>query len=190
MTRKTALLVLDVKAGLVKHLGVAAVEPLGAIATALAAARASGVCVVYDSLAFRKGGPETGRRNPLFRSGKVMATNDEEDPESRIHPRVTPRHGDIVITRRRVGAFSGGDLDVVLRAQEVTRLVMAGMTTGGAVLSAVRAAADLDFELIVLSDACADADPDLQATLMGKVFPRQATVQTVSEWMETLPRAK
>jgi nicotinamidase-related amidase len=50
------------------------------------------------------------------------------------------------------------------------------------VLSTLRAAADLDFELTVLRDACADADPEVHRVLLDKVFPRQAEVVDVAAW--------
>ena len=36
--------------------------------------------------------------------------------------------------------------------------------------------------LIVLADACLDADPEVHRVLMEKVFPRQADVLTVAQW--------
>ena len=53
----------------------------------------------------------------------------------------------------------------------------------------MRQAADLDFELTVLADACADQDEEVHRVLTEKVFPRQATVTTVSEWSASLPGA-
>jgi nicotinamidase-related amidase len=50
------------------------------------------------------------------------------------------------------------------------------------VLSTLRQAADLDYQLIVLSDGCLDADPEVHRVLTGKVFPRQAEVTTVAAW--------
>ena len=49
-------------------------------------------------------------------------------------------------------------------------------------LSTVREAADRDFVLTVLADACADADPEVHRVLVEKVFPRQATVIDVAAW--------
>jgi nicotinamidase-related amidase len=51
------------------------------------------------------------------------------------------------------------------------------------VLSTVREAADKDYRLTVLSDLCADSDPEVHSMLINKVFPRQADVMTSEEWM-------
>ena len=87
---------------------------------------------------------------------------------------------------RRIGAFSGSDLDVVLRGLRADHLVLAGISTCGVILSTVRYAGDLDYGMTVLFDACADHDPEVHRVLMRKVFPRQAEVVTVDEWIEAL----
>jgi nicotinamidase-related amidase len=50
----------------------------------------------------------------------------------------------------------------------------------------LREAADKDFKLTVLSDACLDADPEVHRVLTEKVFPRQADVLTVDAWIDSL----
>jgi nicotinamidase-related amidase len=68
------------------------------------------------------------------------------------------------------------DLESVLRAHQVTWLVLLGIATSGVVLSTVRCAADADYALIVLEDCCADTDEEVYRILMHKVFSRQGTV--------------
>ena len=53
-------------------------------------------------------------------------------------------------------------------------------------LSTLRQAADLDFEITVLADACADGDPEVHRVLTEKVFPQQATVMDVEQWVGSL----
>jgi len=55
------------------------------------------------------------------------------------------------------------------------------------VLSTVRQAADLDYQLTVLWDGCLDTDPEVHRILTEKVFPRQARVLTVADWIASLP---
>ena len=97
-----------------------------------------------------------------------------DDPATRIHPAVAPGPDDVVVVKKRVSAFVGSDLEVVLRSLDATSLVLTGISTSGVVLSTLRQAADLDFGLTVLSDACADPDPEVHRVLLEKVFPRQA----------------
>jgi hypothetical protein len=42
---------------------------------------------------------------------------------------------------------------------------------------------NLDFRLTVLEDGCRDSDPEVHRVLTEKVFPRQADVLTIDEWV-------
>jgi nicotinamidase-related amidase len=109
-----------------------------------------------------------------------------DDPSTQIHPGVEPRPDDVVVIKKRVSAFAGSDLDVVLRSLDVDSLVLTGIATSGVVLSTLRQAADLDYDLTVLRDGCGDADPEVHRVLLDKVFPRQAAVLSVNEWVDQL----
>jgi nicotinamidase-related amidase len=181
----TALLVMDVQNGVVERFAAGSDTLLGTLAQAITAARLAGVPVIYVTVAFRPGAPEISPRNRAFaaagRSGLF-----EEDRATRIHPAVAPEPHDIVVTKKRVSAFTGSDLDVVLRSLEIDALVLAGIATSGVVLSTLRQAADLDYQLTVLRDGCADGDEEVHRVLLDKVFPRQATVVTAGEWAASL----
>jgi len=99
-----------------------------------------------------------------------------------IHPAIAPQPTDIIVTKRRFSAFVGSDLEVVLRAQGISHLVLSGIATSRVVLSTLREAADKDYQLTVLSDCCVDGDEEVQRVLLSKVFPRQAEVVTTEEW--------
>ena len=102
----------------------------------------------------------------------------------KIHPALEPQPGEIIVTKRRISAFSGSDLEVLLRAFSAKHLILSGVSTSGVVLSTTREAADKDYALTILSDCCADADEEVHRVLTTKVFPRQADVRTVDEWKE------
>jgi nicotinamidase-related amidase len=77
------------------------------------------------------------------------------DPQYRIHPDVLPSDGEVVIGKHHANAFRDTGLLATLRGLGATRLVICGMQTHMCVEAAVRAAADLGFEVIVARDACA-----------------------------------
>ena len=181
----TALLVMDVQQSIVDRF--AGDEGyLPRLATAVKAARGSGVRVIYVIIGFRAGYPEVSERNKSF--GAISGTGRfaEGDPGSAIHPAVAPASGDVIVTKRRVSAFAGSDLEVVPRAGGIDHLVLAGIATSGVVLSSLRQAADLDYRLTVLADGCLDADPEVHRVLTEKVFPRQADVVRVADWTASL----
>lgn len=176
----TALLVMDYQAGIVGMLpdGDALLERAEA---ALDTARASGATVGYVRVAFTDDDvaamPATNKMAARVGGGRMHA----DAPETAVHERVTPRDGDIVVRKVRVGAFSTTDLDDQLRARGIDTLVLAGVSTSGVVLSTIRDAADKDYRLVVLADLCADPLPDVHAMLVEKVFPRQADVVASTE---------
>jgi nicotinamidase-related amidase len=183
--QRTVLLVMDFQHGIVERLGDDAV--VAAANRAVEAARAAGIPVMFVRVAFRPGYPEAAAGNVRFseiaKSGDAM-THDH--PATQVHATLEPRADEPLITKRRVSAFSGSDLDVLLRAANADSLVLAGIATSGVVLSTLRQAADLDYRLTVLSDACADGDAEVHRVLTEKVFPRQAQVTTTDEWIRTL----
>jgi nicotinamidase-related amidase len=178
---ESALLVMDVQRGIVDRFP-GADGYLTGLAGAIGSARAAGVPVVYVVVGFRAGYPEVSSRNKSFSAiagtGRFLAA----DPGAEIHPAVAPLADDVVVVKKRVSAFAGSDLDVVLRGLGVDGLVLTGIATSGVVLSTVRQAADLDYRLTVLADGCLDSDPEVHQVLTGKVFPRQADVMTIAEW--------
>jgi nicotinamidase-related amidase len=178
---KPALLVMDVQEGIVERF--ADTSLLDRVARAISAARAAGVPVIYVKVDFRPGFPEVSARN---RSFSQIAQGGFLGDKAGVHPAVAPQPGDVEVTKRRVSAFAGSDLEVVLRAQEITTLVLTGIATSGVVLSTLREAADKDYELVVLSDCCADGDPEVHRVLLEKVFPRQAEEPDLEAWERSL----
>jgi nicotinamidase-related amidase len=178
----TALLVMDVQEGIVDRFGDSTV--LDPLARALDHARAHGVLVVYVKIGFRPGYPEVSPRNQSF--ARIAETGAFVGEANRIHPAITPQAGDLEVTKKRVSAFAGSDLELVLRSRQIETLVLTGIATSGVVLSTIRAAADLDYGLIVLSDCCRDGDPEVHRVLLEKVFPRQAEVIDVEGWAQRL----
>lgn len=177
---------MDVQNGVVARLGEQAVPLLAALARATSAARRAGVTVVYVRVAFRAGLPEISPNNRAFSALSSSTPMGEDDAATEIAAFLAPAPGDIVVMKRRVSAFTGSDLEVVLRSLGVGHLVLTGIATSGVVLSTVREAADRDYEITVLEDACADLDAEVQRVLFEKVFPRQAAVMTVDAWVAQL----
>lgn len=194
---KSALLVMDVQRAIVDRFTGEDADYLPRLRRAVDAARAADVPVIYVVVGFRAGHPEISPRNRSFSAIARSAAGAggtggfaEGDPTAAIHPDVAPLPGEPVVTKKRVSAFAGSDLDMVLRAYGVDSLVLTGIATSGVVLSTLRQAADLDFHLTVLEDGCLDGDPEVHAVLTGKVFPRQADVVTIDEWVKAAGRQR
>ena len=183
---RPVLLLMDFQHGVVERLGTPSV--VEAADRAARAARGAGIPVMFVRVGFRPGYPEIASSNETFSAITAQAgdADTEDHPATQVHASLTPQPGEPVVVKRRVSAFSGSDLDVLLRAAGADALVLAGIATSGVVLSTLRQAADLDYKLTVLADACADRDPEVHRVLTEKIFPRQALVTTTDEWIASL----
>jgi len=149
-------------------------------------ARANTIPVIYVVIGFRPSMPEFNSRSKGLR-----AVRDTGAADALVNPIsvLTLTETDVVVTRRRVSAFTGSDLEIILRAKNIDHLVLTGISTSGVVLSTVREAVDKDYILTVLSDLCADRDEEVHRVLTEKVFPRHADVLSSKEWLSTLRSA-
>lgn len=187
--RTTALLVLDYQQGILASLP----DPealVSRVAGAVAEMRAHGAAVAYVRVGFTEADwAAIPRANETFSFLGRQRLLHHEDPATRIHHRLAPEPGDIVVRKTRVGALSTTDLDRRLRERGIGTLVVAGVTTSGVVLSTVTDAADRDYRLHVLSDGVADPDPRTHETLLTGVFPRLAHVVDTAGLRSLLRRA-
>ena len=184
---RTALLVMDYQNGIVGMLPAeqrsALVERASAAMSSMRGARGT---VGHVRVGFTaEEAAAVPSANKMFSALPVdqMTANGTE---TAVVDELTPHPEDVVVRKTRVGAFPTTDLLEQLRQRGVTTLVLAGFATSGVVLSTVRDAADRDFGLVVLSDACGDGDQQVHEVLVEKVFPRQADVLTVAEFQQTL----
>lgn len=178
---RSALLVMDFQSDMLGRLGDRAAPLIERAAAVIGASRKAGLPIIYVVVGFRPGYPEVSPRNPSFtmlsQSGRLIVTT----PGSDIAPAVRPEAADLIVIKRRVSAFAGTDLEMILRAKGIDTLILFGIATGGVVLSTVRQGADADYRLVVVKDCCADVDEEVHRVLTEKVFVRQATVTSAEE---------
>ena len=177
----TALLVMDVQGAIVKNFKDSS-SLLDNLKRAIQKARSNKIPVIYIVVGFRKGYPEVSPNNKGFTTlrngGRVL---DNEDAYT-VEATIAPEPGEVTIIKKRVSAFTGSDLEVVLRSKGIKHIVLTGIATSGVVLSTIREAADKDYEITVIADCCADGDEEVHRVLTTKVFPRQAEVVMLDQW--------
>jgi nicotinamidase-related amidase len=176
---------MDVQNGIVQRFAEQP-EAMKPFQRAVSAARHSGIPVIFVRVAFRDGYPEISANNKSFSALVELGGLTVSDASTQVHSSVAPLPGEPVVTKLRISAFAGSDLEVILRSRKIDTLILTGIATSGVVLSTLREAADKDYGLVVLSDACLDADPEVHRVLVEKLFPRQADVLTVAEWAGSL----
>jgi nicotinamidase-related amidase len=178
---RTALLAMDLQTEVLARLGERGAPLLERAARVIAAARQARLPVIYVVVGFRPGYPELSPRSPLYELVAKTGRLGLGTPGAEIAAAVRPEEGDVVVVKRRVSAFAGTDLEMILRAKGIDTLVLLGIATGGVILSTVRHGADADYRLVVVKDCCADADEEVHRVLTEKVLARQATVVAAEE---------
>ena len=177
----TALLVMDMQMGILGRLPQQGAEIIKKTTDAIKAARERNILVIFVRVGFQKGLPEINAANKSFYSIKEQLKGTDFEAFMQISPALIT-DDDIIVNKKRYSAFAGSDLEMILRAQNISHLVLSGISTSGVVLSTLREAFDKDYQLTVLSDACADSDEEIHRFLIEKLFPKQAEVMTIDEW--------
>jgi nicotinamidase-related amidase len=180
----TALLIQDAQTAIVEHPPPAPGSFFAAMRRAVDVAHEVGIQVIYIRVELRPGHVGVSPRNQ--RLTRLQPLLQEGAPGLEIHPSLAPEERDIVLTKRRVSSFVGSGLDVVLSSLDITDLVLTGVSTSTAVLGTAMAAADMDYGLHVLSDACFDARTDAHDLLIKDLLPAMATVLSAEEWAASI----
>lgn len=152
--------------------------PIPAIQNLLTGARARGLLVLYTREGHRPdlsdlpplkrqraeaAGAPIGSQGPL---GKLLVRGEYGHD---LIDELQPLPGEPVIDKPGYSAFASTDLDLLLRNRGITELIVTGVTTEVCVSSTLRSAVDLGYHCILVSDACASADPQLHAAALAMV---------------------
>lgn len=112
------------------------------------------------------------------------------DPVHAIVDEVAPIAGELVIDKNASGAFVGSAIDYYLRNLGLQTLVACGIATQACVQHTVRDAADLGYNVVLVSDACWSSPGDTTAhertlRVFGRLF---GAVKTTDEVLADLER--
>jgi nicotinamidase-related amidase len=176
---RTCLLLFDFLVGHVSKDAARFTPVIANAARILSAARAAGAPVAYaraDHRADRAASARTIRdsdnRPPLITGGT---------PEAEIVPQLAARPEDYMVPKHRWSAFHGTYLDLALRTRGADTIILCGGSTEIGIAATAYAARDLDYNLVIASDACTSPKHDIHAQLMREVFPRLARVRTAAQ---------
>ena len=181
-----ALLVMDCQEDIVGGLQIGERERLmAALQKALSAARTAGIPIIHIVVQFRETHPEIGSRgffNAVKENGRMVAGS----PGAEICREIRPQPGELIVTKKRISAFTGSDLEQILRSKCIDTIFLAGVSSVGVVESTARQAVDMDFDIVVLSDGCADRDPETNEAALKYLLPRIGRVISTDTFIAAL----
>lgn len=200
--RRTALLLIDFSNDFVHMEGKAAVvgkrdvsHAVTAIANAkrlLHAARAAGVTIIHCLHTTMPGGEAD---SPVWRDARSRATYSAVDicqdgtwgqePVADL----AREPGDLVVKKFRYGAFTGTELELILRSLCLDTVVCAGVSTNVCVDTTAREAFARDFYVHIAKDACASWNLELHTASLLTAAQRFAVVADTTAfenaWLDT-----
>lgn len=180
---KIALLVMDMQSGILNRMPEQSGEITEKIATAIKTARKKNLLVIFVRLGFRNGFPEVNANNKMLNALKENMNDEDLEMFMKIYPYLDVTDNDLIIDKKRISAFSGNDLEMILRAKNISQLVFTGIATSGVILSTFYEALDKDYDLTILSDGCADPNKQIHEFLIKNILPKHSQVITVNEWI-------
>ena len=84
--------------------------------------------------------------------------------------------GDVVVLKHHWGAFTGTDLDLILRRRGVTTVVIGGIATNMGVESTARSAWELRYNVVVAEDITGSRSAELHDFAVANILPLIARV--------------
>ena len=106
--------------------------------------------------------------------------------EQKVIDEIAPRSEDTIIPKYRWSTFHQTYFDLALRSHGIDTIIISGGAVDVGVASTVYAARDLDYDVIVVRDACSNSHEDSMAAFMNTVFPRMARVRSTDQVLEMI----
>ena len=155
---------------------------------ALEAARAAGIAIVHVGNAWRDGHPDINPHAPWMREAEAAKRSVEDTWGIEFFEPVAPHDGEFVVRKRAVSAFSGTELDRLLRVRDIATVTIAGSITNFAVEGTAREASDRGYRVVILGDCCESVSDEWQDFSMTQILPLIAEIVTVADFSEALRR--
>ena len=149
-------------------------------AEALRKARAAGIKIGYVRVGFSPDYRECPPNSRIFQGAKKAGMFKLGTWGTEVHPALAPQPGDFDIVKHRVSPFYASSLEAILRANQIQRLYISGVSTSGAVLSGAKDGHDRDYDVFVLDDCCC-ALSEAQHQAVIDQMKRMTTILTAQQ---------
>ena len=121
------------------------------------------------------------------RTEQPRQTDPRSEGWTNLTPELNQQPRDIVVTKRSWGAFASTDLEALLKARDVTQVMIAGIATGTGVEARARQTYEQGFNVTLAIDTMTDARPEAHDYSIGNVFPRLGETGASQEVIALLP---
>jgi ureidoacrylate peracid hydrolase len=113
------------------------------------------------------------------------------DKSSDVLADLEPQPDDYYIVKYRWSAFFQTYLDLALRTRGIDTVIVSGGSTDVGVTSTLYSGRDLDYNMIVVTDACGTShDQRAHDMLMELILPRMSRVRTTSQVIAMIEKAR
>ncbi len=141
-------------------------------------ARAAKIPVIFTRVEFMRGGADGGL---FYKKAGPLKLFQKGEPLGDFDDRLRPQPQDVVVTKQYASAFFGTSLASTLNALEIDTCLLGGFSTSGCVRATTLDALQNGFRPIVVTDACGDRDPQVQAANLFDLGQKYADLKTLKE---------
>ena len=148
----------------------------------LEACREKGYDVMHVKLGAQTNNPlHTAKVN---RKADFIVPNDAE--KGRFLREVKPIEGELVFPKTNGGAFTGTNLDFVLRNMDINSVIITGFLTDQCVLATAVYAGDVGYDVLLVEDACTGTTRENHEAVVRIAKDVFLKVKTTKELLRTL----
>jgi len=152
----------------------------------LKACRRKGIDVVHVRL-------EAPTKNPLHTAKvnrKIGLIIPPASDESQSLDQVKPLPGELVVNKTNGGAFTGTNLDFILRNMDIQSLILVGFLTDECVAATAYQASDIGYDVLLVRDATATHRNEAQEALIWSLDDMCLKVYTTEQVLNKLETIK
>ena len=144
----------------------------------VAAARASGIPVIWTSVRFTA---EQAAGSLFYRKVPALSVFDEASELGEFLPGLEPHQDETVMVKQTASAFIGTDLLAHVTGGGIDSLFLCGVSTSGCVRATATDALQHDIIPIVVSDACGDRNSQTHNQNLFDLGAKYADIRTTAE---------
>ncbi|MGA7925119.1 MAG: isochorismatase family cysteine hydrolase [Candidatus Sulfotelmatobacter sp.] len=144
--------------------------------------------VLYTAVTYQPGLPGVSPNSPLWRTLFDCVCLMEGTPAVELIDELARRPDESLVRGQAANGFDRTVLDTILRLAGVDTLVLVGIATDVAVESTARAASDLQYRTIVVSDACTADTDEAHAHALDAIQKWFGETRTADEVLSALGR--